>query len=150
MTSAGENRTTSSTTVAAPPQRVLDVIADLEAYPEWAGDVRAVTVLTHDEQGRPEQVRFRLETALLRDEYVLAYRWDDAAATVSWTLVESTALRAMDGSYVLTPLEGGAATGVEYALAVELAVPLPGMLRRRAEKAIVSTALTSLKRRAES
>jgi hypothetical protein len=33
------DRTESSIVIDAPPGEVLDVIADFEAYPEWAGEV---------------------------------------------------------------------------------------------------------------
>lgn len=147
---ASADRTSSSLLVGAPLEHVLDVVGDLEAYPAWVGDVREVTILERGEQGRAVRARFRLETAVVRDTYVLAYRWDLAeagAAEVSWNLVESDVLTAMDGSYRLRAVPGG--TEVEYVLGVQLRVPLPGLIRRRAEKTIIETALKGLRRRAE-
>jgi len=48
---------------------------------------------------------------------------------------------------VLAP--AGDATTVTYTLSVELNIPMIGMLRRKAEKIIIDTALKELKRRVE-
>ena len=58
-------------------------------------------------------------------------------------------LSAMDGSYSLDAVDAGR-TRVTYQLSVELKLPLLGMLKRKAEKVIVDTALKGLKRRVES
>jgi carbon monoxide dehydrogenase subunit G len=58
-------------------------------------------------------------------------------------------LKAMDGAYQLTEL-GDGTTRVTYRLAVDVAVPLIGMFKRKAEKVIIDTALKGLKRRVES
>jgi len=44
----------------------------------------------------------------------------------------------------------GGTTTVTYSLAVDLNIPMIGMLRRKAEKVIIDTALKGLKRRVES
>jgi hypothetical protein len=46
--------------------------------------------------------------------------------------------------------EAGGGTEVTYDLAVGIKVPMIGMLKRRAEKTIIDTALKGLKSRAES
>ena len=145
------DRTESSTSVAAAPAAVLEIVADFESYPEWAAAVREVTVLERDEAGRGSQVRFVLDAGAIRDTYVLEYDWDfeDGVGTLSWELVESTVLKAMDGAYRLTP-DGPGRTRVTYSLGVDLRIPMLGMLRRKAEKAIIDTALNELKKRAES
>jgi ribosome-associated toxin RatA of RatAB toxin-antitoxin module len=123
----------------------MAVIADVAAYPAWSDGVRSVEVL--EEQGdRPGRVRFSVESGPIKDTYELAYEWD-GDAQVSWHLVSAGLLRSMDGSYRLTP--AGPGTLVEYSLTVDLTVPMPGMLRRRAEKSIVDTALRGLKQRVE-
>ena len=144
------DRTESSIVVDAAPGQVLDVIADFDAYPEWTGAVRRAEVLEEGENGRPRLVRFVLDAGALRDTYTLAYTWDvaeDGTGTVSWTLVEAGILKAMDGAYRLRAQ--GAGTEVTYMLSVEVKMPMLGMLRRKAEKTIIDTALKELKKRAE-
>lgn len=142
--------TQSTIVIDAPPADVLDVIADIAGYPEWTGAVKQADVLETGDRGLPAQARFVLDAGAIRDTYTLAYTWDidDAGVgAVSWTLVESTVLKAMDGSYELQPVDDG--TAVRYALTVDLRMPMLGMLRRKAEKVIIDTALNELKKRVE-
>jgi uncharacterized membrane protein len=139
------DESTQSITIAAPASDVLGVIADFPAYPEWADSITAATVLTHDDEGRPEQVRFNLDAGPIKDNYVLAYDWQDDGVT--WDLVSGQMQRSQRGRYRLA--DAGEGTEVTYTLSVDLAVPLPGLLKRRAEKRIMDQALTGLKRRVE-
>jgi len=144
------DRTESSIVIDAAPEAVLAVIADFEQYPDWTGAVKEVTVLERLADGRGSKVRFVLDAGAIRDTYTLDYTWDITAAgmgTLSWSLVDSTVLKLMDGEYELRA--GGAGTEVRYALTVELRIPMLGMLRRKAEKAIIDTALNELKKHVE-
>ncbi|HVL85946.1 MAG TPA: SRPBCC family protein [Pseudonocardia sp.] len=140
--------TTSSITIDAPPERVMAVIADFTAYPEWADQVKTVEVLDAAPDGRAERVRFTMDAGPIKDSYTLDYTWAPDGRSVSWTLVKGQMQRAQDGSYVLAPA-GDDATTVTYSLAVDLNIPIIGMLRRKAEKVIIDTALKGLKRRVE-
>ena len=71
-----------------------------------------------------------------------------AETEVSWHLTKGEMLHDLQGTYTCMDL-GDGTTRVEYSLAVEFAVPVIGMLRRRGEKVIVDSALKGLKRRAE-
>jgi ribosome-associated toxin RatA of RatAB toxin-antitoxin module len=138
---------TQSIVVAAPPARIMAVIADFPAYPEWANAVKQTEVLADDADGRAEQVRFTLDAGPVKDVYTLAYTWAADGHSVDWTLVKGQLQRSQEGRYQLTPQ--GDQTLVTYTLAVQLAVPMIGMLRRKAEKMIMDIALKELKRRAE-
>jgi ribosome-associated toxin RatA of RatAB toxin-antitoxin module len=145
------DRTESSIVVDAAPGDVLDVIADFDAYPDWTGAVQQAEVVEEYEDGWASQVTFTLDAGVLKDTYTLAYEWDvdeNGTGTVSWSLVEATVLKAMDGAYRLRDASGGG-TEVTYTLAVDLRVPMLGMLRRKAEKVIIDTALNELKKRVE-
>ena len=140
-------QTRSTTTVSAPPEQVMAVIADLEAYPEWT-NVKAIEVLERDAAGRAKRVRFTLDAGVIKDTYELGYTWAADDRKVTWTVVEpGSVVSAMDGSYTLA--ERGAGTEVTYDLTVDVSMPMIGMLKRKAEKAIVDTALKGLKRRVE-
>ncbi|WP_248959400.1 SRPBCC family protein [Sphaerisporangium perillae] len=141
------DRTTSSITIGADPSAITAVIADFGSYPQWAGQVKSAGVLSVGEDGRPATVRFVLDAGVITDEYTLGYRWDDDRA-VDWEMVEpGKMLSALTGSYLLAPAAGG--TEVTYELAVDLKVPMIGMVKRKAEKVIVDTALKGLKKRVE-
>jgi hypothetical protein len=114
--------------------------------------VKQAEVEQADDDGWPQQVRFVLDAGVLKDTYSLAYEWDvaeDGTGTVSWTLVQAEQLlRGLDGSYELAATAGGG-TQVTYRLAVDVKIPMLGLLKRKAEKGIIETALTELKKRAE-
>ena len=139
--------TSSSTIIAAPPQDVLEVIADLHAYPEWNGEIKRVEVLETEPDGRPRTARFSISSTGMTDEYTLDYVW--AADGVSWVLVSpSTLQKAQVGSYHLAADAGG--TQVRYELTIDAKIPMIGPMRRKIEKRIVDGALKELKKRVES
>jgi carbon monoxide dehydrogenase subunit G len=140
------DQASSSITISADKAAIMAVIADFEAYPEWASMIKRVTVDETGPDGRGTQVTFVLDAGVLKDEYTLAYDWhgDDR---VDWHLVKGKALKAQDGSYIL---EGsGGSTDVTYKLSVDLHIPMLGMFKRKAEKVIMDTALKGLKKRVE-
>jgi carbon monoxide dehydrogenase subunit G len=139
-------QTTSSIVIDAPPAAVMAVIADFPAYPEWAQGMKRVEVVKQDASGQVEQVHFELDAPPIKDSYTLAYEWEGDDA-VRWTLVEGKILKAMRGAYELRGTGGG--TEVTYRLAVDVAIPLIGMLKRKAEKVIIDSALKGLKKRVE-
>ncbi|MER8071426.1 SRPBCC family protein [Streptomyces sp. NPDC094034] len=139
--------TSSSITIEAAPADVMDVIADFDRYPEWTGEVKEAEVLATDSRGRAEQVRLVLDAGAIKDDHTLAYTWT-GDNEVSWTLVKSQMLRALDGSYLLAPV--GSGTEVTYRLTVDVKIPMLGMIKRKAEKVIIDRALAGLKKRVES
>jgi ribosome-associated toxin RatA of RatAB toxin-antitoxin module len=141
-------QTTSSIVVDAEPAAVMEVIGDFAAYPEWAKGVQEATVVEEGPGGWARRVFFRLDVAPIKDEYTLEYDWD-GYDEVTWTLVEGKMLSALDGAYVLRDL-GGGRTEVTYRLALDLSIPLIGMLKRKGEKILIDTALKGLKKRVES
>jgi ribosome-associated toxin RatA of RatAB toxin-antitoxin module len=134
--------------IAAPPERVWEVVADIERYPEWAKDVKDVVVRARDEQQRPTEVEFRASALGRSTHYTLAYDYSNAPTSLSWTMVKGDIQRAIEGAYTFTP-DGMGGTNVKYDLVIELAAPLPGFVKRRAEVRILNT-VRELKIRAES
>ncbi|MBJ7356235.1 SRPBCC family protein [Nocardioides sp.] len=141
-------QTTSSIVVDAAPEAVMDVIADFDAYPHWAKGVTTVETVVEGADGRAEQVFFALDVSPIKDEYTLAYIWE-GHRRVTWTLVEGKMLRALDGAYELRDL-GNGSTEVTYRLALDVSIPLIGMLKRKGEKILIDAALKGLKKRVES
>jgi ribosome-associated toxin RatA of RatAB toxin-antitoxin module len=141
--------TSSSITIDAAPADVMGVISDFARYPEWTGEVKETEVLEKDDQGRAVQVRLVLDAGAIKDDHTLAYTWT-GDNQVSWTLVKSQMLRALDGSYTLAPAGGGERTEVTYQLTVDVKIPMLGMIKRKAEKVIIDRALAGLKKRVES
>jgi uncharacterized membrane protein len=116
--------TSSSITIAAPPERVMAVIADFAAYPEWADQINTVEVLAPGADGRAERVRFTMDAGAIKDSYTLDYTWAPDGRSVSWTLVKGQIQKAQDGSYRLAGRADS--TTVTYSLAVDLNIPMIG------------------------
>ena len=144
------DRTESSITIEAAPADVLAVIADLDAYPQWATGVKRAEVLS-TKAGRPRQARFVVDSGPIKDTYVLTYTWPTGRTgigTVSWSLTEASIISTLDGSYELAADASGCTT-VTYRLTVDVKIPMLGMLKRKAERVIIDTALSELKNRVE-
>ena len=145
------DQATERTTIDVPPADVLGVALDIERYPEWARDVKEATVTERDADGRPLRVAFRAAAMGHSARYTLRYDYGEQPLRMAWVLEHGDIVRRLDGEYVFEPLENDhGATEVTYKLVVELAVPLPGFIKRRAESKIMTTALDELKRRCES
>ena len=136
-----------TTTIAAPPDRVWAIAADFERYPEWAKDVKDVIVRSRDHEERPVEVEFRASALGRSTHYTLAYDYTDAPSVLAWRLVRGDIMSTVDGAYHLAPMVDGG-TEVRYDLLIELVVPLPGFVKRRAEVRILNT-VRELRARAE-
>lgn len=133
--------------VAASPARCYEVAIDFERYPDWARDVKQVQVAERDAEGRGSKVEYRAAALGKSVRYTLAYDFSEAPAAFSWRLLEGDLLRRLDGTYRFEP--DGHGTRVLYDLTVDLAAPLPGLIKRRAASMIIGTALRELKKEAE-
>jgi ribosome-associated toxin RatA of RatAB toxin-antitoxin module len=136
-----------SVTIAAPQATVFEQITDLAAYPSWAEGVEEAEVLATDAEGRPSRARFRVDAKVVEVSYTLEYQYD-ATDRVAWTLVEGDTISQLDGEYLLD--ERGDDTHVTYSLEVDVDIPLPGFMKKRAAKQILDTGLRGLKQRSES
>lgn len=144
------DQATQRTTISASPARCWEVASDFERYPEWARDVKEAHVLRRDDEGRPVEVAYRAAAMGRSTTYTLRYDYDGAPYRLSWWLVEGDIMRRLDGAYEFAPVEGDEdATDVVYHLTVELVVPLPGFVKRRAEARIIHVALRELKAHVE-
>ncbi|CAA0131345.1 Uncharacterised protein [Mycolicibacterium vanbaalenii] len=126
---------------------VMDVIADIGSYPDWVAEYKEAEVLEADEAGYPKVARLVLDAAVLKDTMVLAYQWPADRESVTWSLVSSNLLKSLEGAYRLAPK--GSGTDVTYELAVDLMIPMIGLLKRKAERRLTETALKDLKKRVE-
>lgn len=139
------DQATQRTVISASPAEVWAVLTDFDAYPTWAHDLKQATVLTRDDEGRALDVAFRAAAMGRSTSYTLRYDYGRAPKVLAWELVEGDITRKLDGSYELMPVDSDPErTEVVYHLEVELVVPLPGFVKRRAEGRIMSAALRHL------
>ncbi len=140
------DQASSSITIDASAEEVLAVIKDVEQYPTWTNGISRVVVVESGADG-PAKATFTMSQSGLSDEYTLDYDW--AADGVSWTLAAPSKLqRSQQGSYALSA--DGAGTKVLYLLTMDIKMPMIGLMKRKAEKIIIDTALKELKKRVES
>lgn len=144
-----EEQVTERMVVQATPAHCYQVLTDFERYPEWAADIKAVTVDERDGSGRAVEVTFRAAAFGRSTSYTLRYDYSEAPTRLSWRQVKGDVTRRLDGSYEIAPADEGSAD-VTYHLVVDLKVPLPVFVKRRAEGRITYTALKELQARVES
>jgi uncharacterized membrane protein len=139
-------RVSDDTSIAAPIDTVWNVITDIETYPAWTEGVRETEVLATNDDGYPHQARFKVDAKVAEIIYVIQYVYEDY--DISWHLVEGDTISQLDGQYLLRE-EEGSGTHVRYSLEVDVDLPLPGFLKKRAARSILEQGLTGLRRRAE-
>jgi ribosome-associated toxin RatA of RatAB toxin-antitoxin module len=138
------------TRIDAPVEECFDTLTDFERYPEWAGDLKEARVVERDDQDRALVVEYRAAAMGRSTTYRLRYDYTDAPHRLGWQLDTGDIQRELDGAYELRPADGdAAATDVSYELSIDLIMPIPGFVKRRAEARILKTALDELKARVE-
>ena len=129
--------------IEASPKEILDVVADVEAMPEWSSIHQSAEVLERDAQGRPQRAKMKVKTTGVTDEIVLTYTWRDDGVT--WTQESGKASRNQEGGYTLTTQ--GDKTRTKFDLALDPLVPLPGFVIKRAMKGIMELNTDGLRKR---
>ena len=136
--------------INAPVQACFDTLVDFERYPEWAGDLKQAEVVERGHDGRAAVVEFRAAAMGRSTTYRLRYDYTDAPNRLAWVLESGDLERELDGAYQLHESAGDPSrTEVVYELSVDLVLPIPGFVKRRAEARIIKTALTDLKQLVE-
>lgn len=138
------------TTINATVQRCFATLTDFANYPAWAGDLKQADVVERDPEGRATVVEFRAAAMGRSTTYRLRYDYSDAPHRLAWRLESGDLQRELDGTYVLNADDDDPeATKVDYEVSIDLIVPIPGFVKRRAEARILKTALAELKARVE-
>ena len=132
-------------TVPASVDACFAVATDLESYPDWVGEITDVDVEARDAGGTPLRARFEATGLGRASSYTLDYDLSQAPRRLAWTMVDGDLTSRLEGAYLFEPAPTSSddhpATDVTYELIVDLAVPLPGYVKRRAEDKIVESAL---------
>jgi carbon monoxide dehydrogenase subunit G len=138
-----------SIVIDATPAQIAEVICDFGAYPRWIPAMKSTDVLSEYEDGYAAEVRFALDAGVVSDEYTVVYEYAEDLSHIEWKLVKPSKMqKVQNGSYDLVD-NGDGTTTVTYTLEVDLTMPVLGMFKRKAEKAIMDAALGGLKKRVE-
>ncbi|HET6915477.1 MAG TPA: SRPBCC family protein [Acidimicrobiales bacterium] len=143
-----EEQVTERMIIRGTPEHCFEVLTAFEQYPQWAADIKSVTVGDRDADGRALEVTYRAAAFGRSTSYTLLYDYSDAPGELAWKQIAGDITRRLDGSYRMVP-SGDGATEIVYTLVVDLKVPLPGFVKRRAEGRIMGTALRELRARVE-
>ena len=135
---------TATISIDSPLAAVTEILFALDKYPEWSSSIKAVDVIDRDEQGRVTKAKMTIDAGMMKDRVILDYDWSKSPSVLSFSLDDADLLTAMDGSYELKSIDEDT-TSVTYSLTVDLSMPIPSMMRKKAEKATIDQALAQLK-----
>ncbi len=139
--------TSSTVSITASADEVRAVLFDIANYPSWSTSFKSVTVLTSDDQGRPTQVSMSVDAGALKDKPTLNYDWGAYPDRLDFSLEDADLLTQMSGGYSVK--ENGDETEVTFELTVALSMPVPDIMRTKAEKSTIDLALKQLKEKLE-
>ena len=139
--------TTSTVSITASADEVRAVIFDLASYPSWSTSFKSVTVLESDGQGRPTQVSMSVNAGALKDKPTLNYDWSAYPDRLDFSLEDAHLLTQMSGGLIVK--DNGDETEVTFELTVALSMPVPDIMRTKAEKSTIDLALKQLKEKLE-
>lgn len=142
------NTTSGTISIQAPVVAIQGILFDIAQYPSWSTAIKSVEVLTKDEQGRITSARLVVDAGMMKDRVTLDYDWSAAPGRLEFSLADADLLTAMDGAYIITA-EDEESTTVRYELTVSLSMPIPAMMRQKAERATIDQVLNQLKTHAE-
>ena len=132
--------------IAGSAEEIFEVATDLERYPEWNANIKKVEIKESDGDGRPTKVWMQVDAKVKTVSYTLEYDYSHAPESFSWKLIEGD-VKELSGSYTFDEFDD--VTEVRYETSVDPGFPIPGMLKRQAQKQIVKGALQDLKKRVE-
>jgi hypothetical protein len=133
--------------IDAPIETCYAAIIDYETFPSWQGAVVDTEVLDWDEAGRGKRVRLFIDAKVRKVDYTLDYRYDQPTR-IEWDFVEGNGISDADGHYLFEDL-GADRTRATYKLGLEVGIPLPGPVARRAHKSTLKASVEDLKKEAE-
>jgi len=133
--------------IDAPIETCYAAIIDYETFPSWQGAVVDTEVLDWDEVGRGKRVRLFVDAKVRKVDYTLDYSYDEPKR-IEWDFVEGNGINAADGHYLFEDL-GNDRTRATYKLGLEVGIPLPGPVARRAHKSTLKGSVEDLKKEAE-
>jgi uncharacterized membrane protein len=143
----GLNWAEHSVEIEAPIETCFAAITDYETFPSWQSAVVDTEVLDWDKQGRGKRVRLFVDAKVRKVDYTLDYRYDQPGR-IEWDFVEGNGINDADGHYLFEDLGDGRSRAT-YKLGLEVGIPLPGPVARRAHKSTLRASVEDLKREAE-
>lgn len=138
-------RTSREIVIEAPPEAILDALADVEALPSYSPAYKRAEVLDRYQDGRPHHVRIAVKVLGVLDEEVLEYRW--GPDWLVWDADPTSQQYAQHVEYTLIPDHTRKSTRVRVEITVEPDSLIPDFFIKRAGKAMIDDATEGLRQR---
>jgi uncharacterized protein YndB with AHSA1/START domain len=128
----------------APPDAIMEALADVEDVPSWSPVHKDTEVLDRYPDGRPHHVKATFRIMGITEKELLEYHWGDD--WMVWDASETLQQRGQHVEYNLTPV-GEDRTRVRFDIILDLAAPVPAFIIRRAKKMVLDVATECLRKR---
>jgi uncharacterized protein YndB with AHSA1/START domain len=129
--------------IEAPPEAILEALADIESVPTWSPMHKRVEVLDTYDDGRPHHVKVHYRLMGVSDKEVLEYHW--GPDWMVWDAEKTFQQHAQHVEYTMRPEAGN--TRVRFDVTMELRAPVPDFLMRRATNTVLDIATEGLRDR---
>ncbi|ATB38954.1 cyclase/dehydrase [Cystobacter fuscus] len=138
---AGASRTI---VINAPPEKLFDVIAQYEKYPEFLSEVKKIRVL----ERKDNTLKVQYEVDVIKTIRYTILVTEERPKRMSWTFVEGEVMKDNKGSWVLEP-DGEGRTKATYTVELALGPLVPKAIVNALTETSLPKMLESFKRRAE-
>jgi uncharacterized protein YndB with AHSA1/START domain len=130
--------------IDAPPEAIMEALADVNAVPSWSSVHKRAEVVDSYPDGRPHHVRVSVKVIGIVDQELLEYHWGP-----DWVVWDAEKTIHQHGQHVEYTLqrEGDQKTRVRFDITLEPSAPIPEFLIKRARKTVLQAATEGLRRR---
>jgi ribosome-associated toxin RatA of RatAB toxin-antitoxin module len=133
-------------TVNVPPEKLFEVIADYEKYPEFLPEVKKVKV--EGGQGAIKEVTYTVDIKAKVINYTLKHT-AERPAKLSWTMVKGEMMKGNDGAWTLKPGQTAGTTEATYSIDLKLSSLVPSFIEKALAEQQLPGLLANFKARAE-
>ena len=144
MSTASKN----SIIIEASATAAQELLFNPSTYSSWSTVIPAAKVLATDESGRAIKVEATIKAGPVKDRVTLDYVWGENRNQLRFVLDEADMLTEMEGVYSIAD-NGDETITVTYELHVALSMPVPEMMRTKAERETIDKVLNELKNKLE-
>ena len=137
---------TRTVTINVTPDKLFDVIADYEKYPEFLPEVKKVKV--DGGQGSIKEVTYTVDIKAKVINYTLKHT-AERPTKLSWTMIKGEMMKGNDGTWLLKPGAQPGTTDATYTIDLKLSSLVPGFIEKALAEQSLPSLLANFKGRAE-
>lgn len=127
--------------IDAPPQAIIDQIADVQSFPTWSPVHKRAEVIDTYPDGRPHHVKVTVKLMGITDDEVLEYHWGP-----NWVVWDADATAAQHGQHVeFTMRPEAGKTRLRLDITLEPKALVPDFVLKRPRENVLATVAESLR-----